>query len=324
MNDTAPLRIGVVGDTPLARQFLAALDGRIPGARAVALRSNGDDVDKDSGNAGTLVGSALDAVIVASPTAERAATVAAAIEQGVHLCCPLPVVADLSTLDALIVRAAQAGVIAFAPNLLRYMLPVTQLYEARRTVGKPAALFAAHRTRYSGDDGGSGGDGDLFAELALPLVDLAMWIVGGEVERVQVMAERLFAPEHTPEGADTALMLLRFAGGLTATLEAARSLPATAPHADELLVEYLGLDAVLRATPANLAVTVIGRAGVRADSLLAAPAQAVAEAFVAAIRGGQGTPQSLVDARWSLAVLEKIRLAAVTGEMVRVGGAVRR
>ena len=323
MNDTAPLRIGVVGDTPLARQFLAALDGRIPGAIAVALRSNGVDVevDKDSGNAGTLAGSTLDAVIVASPTAERAATVAAAIAQGMHVCCPLPVVADLSTLDALIVRAAQAGVIAFAPNLLRYMLPVTQLYEARRTVGKPAALFAAHRTRYSGD--GDGG-GDLFAELALPLVDLAMWIVSGEVERVQVMAERLFAPEHTPEGADTALMLLRFASGLTATLEAARSLPATAPHADELLVEYLGLDAVLRATPANLAVTVIGRAGVRAESLLAAPAQAVAEAFVAAIRGGQGAPQSLVDARWSLAVLEKIRLAAVTGEMVRVGGAVRR
>jgi len=322
MNDTAPLRIGVVGDTPLARQFLAALDGRIPGAIGVALSSYGVDVDKDSGDAGTLAGSALDAVIVASPTAERAATVAAAVERGVHVCCPLPVVADLPTLDALIVRAAQAGVIAFAPNLLRYVLPVTQLYEARRTVGKPAALFAAHRTRYSDND--DGGSGDLFAELALPLVDLAMWIVGGEVERVQVMAERLFAPEHTPDGADTALMLLRFAGGLTATLEAARSLPDTAPHADELLVEYLGLDAVLRATPANLAVTVIGREGVRAESLLATPAPAVAEAFVAAIRGGQGAPQSLVDARWSLAVLEKIRLAAVTGEMVRVGGAVRR
>lgn len=337
MNDPTPLRIGVVGNTPLARQFLAALDGRIPGVIAVALSGNGVDVDNESGEAGTLAGSALDAVIVASSTAARAATVAAAVERGLHVCCPLPVVADLPTLDALIVRAAQAGVIAFAPNLLRYMLPVTQLYEARRTVGKPAALFAAHRTRYSGDgdgggdgsggngdgDGNSGG-GDLFAELALPLVDLAMWIVGGEVERVQVMAERLFAPEHTPEGADTALMLLRFAGGLTATLEAARSLPATAPHADELLVEYLGLDAVLRATPANLAVTVIGRAGVRAESLLATPASAVAEAFVAAIRGGQGAPQSLVDARWSLAVLEKIRLAAVTGEMVRVGGAVRR
>ncbi len=66
-----------------------------------------------------------------------------------------------------------------------------------------------------------------------------MWVVGGEVERVQVMAERLFAPENAADGADTALMLLRFASGLTATLEASPLIAGTAPHADELLVEYL-------------------------------------------------------------------------------------
>lgn len=306
MNDSTPLRIGVVGDTPLALQFLAALDGRVSGAVGIAIGGDGE----------TLADATLDAVIVALPPTERAAAVAAVTDRGLHVCCPLPVAADLSTLDELMVRAARAGVIAFAPNLLRYVVPVARLYESRRTVGKAAALFAAHRTRYGG--------GDLFAELALPLVDLAMWIVGGEVERVQVMAERLFAPESTPDGADTALLLLRFASGLTATIEAARSLPPTTPHADELIVEYLGMDAVLRAMPDNVSVTVIGREGVRAEALLAAPAYAVTEAFVEAIHGGQGAPQSLVDARWSLAVLEKIRLAAVTGEMVRVGGAVRR
>ncbi len=168
---------------------------------------------------------------------------------------PLPVAADLPTLDGLMVRAAQAGVMAFAPNLLRYCCARRATVRARRTVGKPAALFAAHRAR-------QGTGGDIFAELALPLIDLAMWVVSGEVERVQVMAERLFAAESVPDGADTALMLLRFASGLTATLEVACSLPETAPQADELLVEYLGLDAVLRATPTDLAVTVTG-GGVR-------------------------------------------------------------
>ncbi len=76
--------------------------------------------------------------------------------------------------------------------------------------------------------------------------------------------------------------------------------------------------------PTNLAVTVTGGRGAQAEHFPPPPAVAVGEAFVAAIHGGQGAPQSLVDARWSLAVLEKVRLAAVTGEMVRVGGAVRR
>ncbi len=307
-----PLRIGVIGGIPLAHQFLTALTGRTPGVTVVSVGDDARGVGPDA-----LAGAALDAVIIAVPPSQRATAVAAAVERGLHVCCPLPVAADLPTLDGLMVRAAQAGVVAFAPNLLRYSAPVAQLYERRRTVGKPAALFAAHRVR-------QGTGGDIFAELALPLIDLAMWVVSGEVERVQVMAERLFAAESVPDGADTALMLLRFASGLTATLEVACSLPEAAPQADELLVEYLGLDAVLRATPTDLAVTVTGARGTQAEDFLPAAAGAVGEAFIAAIRTGQGVPQSLVDARWSLAVLEKVRLAAVTGEMVRVGGAVRR
>ncbi len=309
------LRVGVFGGTPLAHDFLNALTGRTPGVEIISVGDDTEDVGPDA-----LVAVALDAVIVAVAPAQRAAAVAAAVERGLHVCCPLPVAADLPTLDGLMVRAAQAGVIAFAPNLLRYSAPVAQLYERRRTVGKPAALFAAHRVR-------QGTGGDVFAALALPLIDLAMWVIGGEVERVQVMAERLFAAESVPDGADgadTALMLLRFASGLTATLEVAGSLPEAAAQADELLVEYLGMDAVLRAMPTDLAVTVTSTRGVQAEDFLPPAAEAVGEAFVAAIRAGQGVPQSLVDARWSLAVLEKVRLAAVTGEMVRVGGAVRR
>ena len=314
ITETTPLRLAVFGDTPLADDFRHALRERVAGVTLVAT---------DDATPAALVGSEADAVIVATTTAARAGFVAAAIERGVPVCCPLPVAGDLSTLDGLIVRAAEAGVLAFAPNPLRYWLPLTRLHERRGTVGKPAALYAAHRTKRIAEAD------DLFTDLVLPLVDATLWIVGGVAERVQVMAGRLYDDrtgdrDDTTALADTALLLLTFANGLTATLDVARSLPDAAPDAHELLVEYLGMDAVLRATPANMTVEITGTSGTRVVDWLPSPAVAMVETFVAAVRSGQGVPQSLVDARWSLAVLEKVRLAAASGAMVRVGGAVRR
>lgn len=306
------LRLAVFGATPLADEFRRALRERVAGVERVAVDG---DADGDSAALAALAAVEADAVVVAADTAARAGLVAVAVARGLHVCCPLPVAGDLPTLDGLIVRAAEAGVTVFAPNPLRHWLPLARLYERREAVGTPAALFAAHRTRRGP------GMGDLFTDLALPLVDAALWVVGGVAERVQVMAERLYA-EDGP--ADTALLLLTFAGGLTATLDAARSLPDAAPQAEELLVEYMGLDAVLRAAPTNLTVDIHGAGGSRSVDWLPSPAVSIVETFVAALRAGQGVPQSLVDARWSLAVLEKVRLAAATGEMVRVGGGVRR
>ncbi len=89
-------------------------------------------------------------------------------------------------------------------------------------------------------------------------------------------------------------------------------------------VELLGRDAVLRADPTNQAVTVTGAAGTAREDWLPHPAISIAQTFVETIRTGAVAPQSLLDARWVLPVLEKVRLAAATGEMVRVGGALRR
>ncbi|HEY7908892.1 MAG TPA: hypothetical protein VIC60_08445, partial [Thermomicrobiales bacterium] len=109
-----------------------------------------------------------------------------------------------------------------------------------------------------------------------------------------------------------------------ATLEVARSLPDDFPQSEEVAVELLGRDAVLRADPTNQAVTVIGAAGTTRADWLPSPVISIAQTFVETIRTGAVAPQSLLDARWVLPVLEKVRLAAATGEMVRVGGALRR
>ncbi|HEY8291937.1 MAG TPA: hypothetical protein VIG44_05595, partial [Thermomicrobiales bacterium] len=118
--------------------------------------------------------------------------------------------------------------------------------------------------------------------------------------------------------------ILRFANGVVATLEVARSLPDNAPQAEEVSVEFLGRDAVLRANPTNQAITVTGTTGIAREDWLPAPAVSIAQTFIETIRTGAPAPQSLLDARWVLPVLEKVRLAAATGEMVRVGGALRR
>ena len=310
-----PLRIGVVGDGPLAQPFVDALTDRTAGVEIAAIATEGS-----TPNAFPLLRAmGADAVCIAAPAAERAALVVGALEAGMHVCCPTPVAGDLSTLDSLILRAADAGVTVFVPNLLRHWMPLATLHERRRSVGAPISLFAAHRTtrRMAGD---------LFSELALPLIDLALWLVEAEVERVQVMAGRLFSAGDSegPVHADTALVLMRFANDVVATLEAGRTLPDNAARAEYMTVEFLGRDAVLRADPTNQAITVTGSRGIARHDWLPNPIVTVTQIFVDAIRGGTAPPQTLLDARWALPVLEKVRLAAATGEMVRVGGALSR
>jgi predicted dehydrogenase len=309
------LRVAVIGDTPLAGAMLDELTNRTPGVEIVAIASEGS---KPSPATLTRAMGAQ-AVCIAAPIEERAGHIVDALEAGFHVCCPAPVAGDLSTLDSLILRAADAGVTIYAPNPLRHWLPLTTLHARRKTVGAPVSLFAAHRTTRAAP-------ADLFTDLALPLIDVALWLVEAEVERVQVMSGRLFTAgaADSPEGTDSALILMRFANGVVATLEVARSLPDDFPQADEISIEYCGRDAVLRANPTNQTVTVTGNMGVTRTDWMPSPAVSIVETFVETIRTGAVAPQSLVDARWVLPVLEKVRLAAATGEMVRVGGALRR
>ncbi|MGI8855024.1 MAG: Gfo/Idh/MocA family protein [Thermomicrobiales bacterium] len=310
-----PLRIAVLGDGPLASPMLDALTYRTPGAAVVAVAAAGS-----TPNSSALTRAmGAQAVCITAPIAERAGHIVDALEAGLHVCCPAPVAADISTLDSLILRAADAGVTVYAPSPFRHWLPLMTMHARRKSVGAPISLFAAHRTTRAHS-------GDLFTDLALPLIDLALWLVESEVERVQVMANRLFTdgPTVSPDVADAALILMRFANGVVATLEVARSLPDGFSQSEEVTVELLGRDAVLRADPTNQAITVTGVAGTARTDWLPSPAVNIAQTFVETIRTGAVAPQSLLDARWVLPVLEKVRLAAATGEMVRVGGALRR
>ncbi|GEM_PF-6425706 len=310
-----PLRVAVLGDGPLTRPMLDALTDRTPGAHVVAVAAEGSTPNPSA----ITRAMGAEAVCIAAPVADRAGLIVTALEAGIPVCCPAPAAGDLSTLDSLILRAADAGVMVYAPNPLRHWLPLATMHERRRNIGTPLALFAAHRTTRAIT-------GDLFTDLALPLIDVALWLVEAEVERVQVMAERLFShgPGDGPDSADAALILLRFANGVVATLEVARSLPDNFPQAEEVNVEFLGRDAVLRANPTNQAITVTSASGTMREDWLPHPAVSIIETFVETIRTGATAPQSLLDARWVLPVLEKVRLAATTGEMVRVGGALRR
>ncbi|MDQ6602761.1 MAG: Gfo/Idh/MocA family oxidoreductase [Chloroflexota bacterium] len=310
-----PLRVAILGDGPLARPMLDALTDRTPGARVVAVATEGSTPNPSA----ITRAMGAEAVCVAAPVADRAALIVAALEAGVPVCCPVPVAGDLSTLDSLILRAADAGVMVYAPNPLRHWLPLATMHARRKSIGAPISLFAAHRTTRAIA-------GDLFTDLALPLIDAALWLVEAEVERVQVMAERLFTdgPGEGPDRADAALIVLRFANGVVATLEVARSLPDDFPQAEEVSVEFLGRDAVLRANPTNQAITITGAHGTTREDWLPHPAISIMNTFVETIRTGATAPQSLLDARWVLPVLEKVRLAAATSEMVRVGGALRR
>jgi predicted dehydrogenase len=223
---TSPLSVGLIGCGAIARSVHLPVLASISQARVVAI------ADSDAGalaGAGTLAPSArtfatadellehaaVDAVVIALPTAWHADVAVAAFERGMHVYLEKPVAMDLTegerVLDAWR-RSGRVGMMGF--NYRRNALYASV---ARRVqdgeVGTPLAIRSVFSTRANPageaarwrDDRATGGG--VLLDLASHHIDLVRHITGAEVQRVaaHVRSHRT--------GQDTATLLLTLSSG---------------------------------------------------------------------------------------------------------------
>lgn len=253
-------------------------------------------------------GAKSDAIVVACASRDEAAVrVRAALASGKPtICLTLPT--DLAVLDELAALATQHGTMLSLPNELRYLPATIALREAvvRGDTGPIISVFAAWRT--------SRALADPLDVLGAALLDLLGWCLPGAIDRVQVLGGPLFGPKR-----GAVALTLRGTDGLVRTVELAASLPVGYEQEDELLIEVLGEEAVLRAEPFNQAITIAGAGRRWRQEWSPETIGPILDAFVAAVRTGQEPPDSPAQLRPTLALLAELRAAAGDGAARVVG-----
>ncbi|HSD65327.1 MAG TPA: Gfo/Idh/MocA family oxidoreductase, partial [Vicinamibacteria bacterium] len=168
----------------------------------------------------------MDLVVIGSPSGVHAEQGIAAAERGLHVLVEKPIDVATARGEALVAAAGRAGVklgVLFQdrlkPDLVRLRgflsgggLGRVLLASARVKWHRPPEYYSASRWRGTNAlDGGAA-----LVNQGIHTVDLLLWLLGPVVE-VRALADTLL---HAIEGEDVALVLLRFASGALATLEA--------------------------------------------------------------------------------------------------------
>lgn len=165
-------------------------------------------------------------------------------------------------------------------------------------LGQRIAAYASARAKRR--------DGDPLIDLGAPVLDYLLTVLGATVESVLATSERLAG-----ETTDAWFLTLRFADGLVATVDLGTFLPDSYPLNLELRLEISGTDRVIVADPANVAVTVIGPAGLIRDDAYPESYEDQLRRFAEAVRAGDA-------ASLASGVIDAARRSAATGEVVKL------
>ncbi len=230
------LRIGVIGAGAIGTVHAANLARRVPGARLAAVadvkRKKAEACAADNEADGAYASEAellahpdLAAVIVCTPPETHAGIVEAAAAAGKHVFCEKPLERTLDRADAALAAVSKAGVKLFIGLNRRYDPHFLRLRDAVQA-GEAGSLLAAHfisRDPVAALAASPNPPGDLFFSTTVHDLDLAGFVMGSPVETVYaaggVMAEGDGPAIDEP---DTAITLLRFAGGASGTIDNSR------------------------------------------------------------------------------------------------------
>ncbi len=243
-----------------------------------------------------LVEGEADAVLVLGPAEGRAATVAAALAAGRIVLCPPPVARDAGELQLLRAAQRQGG---------GRLLPAGEIAHSEAGRRALAAIrseeFGALRSLYVSIRQARGGDGDVLDVLGWESLDFVLAAMPGEIERVRLNAGALFGAAR-----DTAVLLLRGADEVVATVELSRCLPASlaAPGLGEVEIEAMGAAQSVHAVPLAAAVRVHRDDGVRHAPWLDAPVLGMLRMLEAAM--DSATPDGMDGVARAVSVMERL------------------
>ena len=246
------LRIGLAGLGRIGRIHAANLAWRCPSVELAAV------TDADPGaaaRAGAELGvpvapdfdallSAVDSVVVATPTGTHAELVTRAARAGKAVFCEKPVSLDRrATVDTLAAVAA-AGV-PFQVGFHRRFDPDWAAATERIRAGELGQVYlfrTSLRDLQAPDPAFLASSGGFFLDVSIHDLDIARWMVG-EVVEVYATGAALSDPRFAEVGdIDTALVTLRFASGALGVIDNSRS----AGYGYECSTEVVGSAATVR------------------------------------------------------------------------------
>lgn len=202
-------------------------------------------------DAAELVADDLDAVVVCSETAEHRADVELAAAAGVPVLCEKPLATRVEDAEAMVAACAQAGVELLTAFPMRSS-PAVQEAVALVRAGRIGEVLAAtgvnqgqlptpHRAWFVDPDRAGGG---ALLDHVVHLADVLRWVLDDEVAEVHAVANRVM--HATTVGVETgAIAVLRFHGGVVASIDASWSRPGGYPTWGGLGLELVGTAGVL-------------------------------------------------------------------------------
>jgi predicted dehydrogenase len=319
---TAELGFGIVGAGMVAR-FHARAIAEAPGSRLAAIcRADASRAAETAAEFGVPCETSLeallerpdvDAVCLCTPSGLHAQQTRLAARAGKHVLVEKPIALTLADADAMIAASRDAGV-RLGVALQRRTEPASRALHAAIRAGelgelvlgtatvpyfRPQSYYdsAAWRGTWSLDGGGA------LMNQGIHLVDLLLWLMGGEAEVVGASGG---AVGHDIEVEDCVVAALRFSGSLCenarGTIVATTAAAPGFPHRIEIYGSRSGV--MIDGDAAGSSPTGIGHLG---HTLLL-------QDFVAAICQGRDPLVDGVEGRRSLALVLAIYEAAGLGE----------
>jgi inositol 2-dehydrogenase len=249
--------IGVIGIGRMGRVYANHVARQIEDAQLVAISDASQQALTEfaTRNSGVktyadyhdlLADSAIQGVIIATPTSTHREVVIAAAEAKKAIFCEKPTALTLAATDEMLAAVNKAGVMLQVGFMRRF--DKAYMEAARRIetgmIGKPIVIRSIGRDpfRTSLEYANPAVSGGLIIDMGIHDFDVIRWLMGDDVERVHTEVSSLMYPELLDVGdVDNAMINIRFAGGGLGNIEVSR----TAGYGYDILGTVIGTKGTL-------------------------------------------------------------------------------
>lgn len=268
----------------------------------------------------------IDAVIIASPTPTHVDLLTASVRAGKAVLCEKPIDLDLDLVDACWARIKDENATIMVGFNRRFDPSFTDMRNrvARGEIGRLEQLIITSRDPAPAPAAYIASSGGLFRDMTIHDFDMARFFLG-EVVEVQAMAANLIEPYIAEVGdVDSAMVLLRGAGGELGQIVNSRR----CSFGYDQRVEAFGAQAML--TAGNQTATSVRRSGASGTETAApylnffldryAPAyQAELDHLITCVEQGLAPSPGFADGRAALVLADAANESLKTGRAVRIG-----
>jgi myo-inositol 2-dehydrogenase/D-chiro-inositol 1-dehydrogenase len=244
------LNVGIIGAGRIGKVHAGTLAFRTPGARVAAIADTNiamaEEVARQYGIAKVTCDAdaifsdgTIDAVLICSPTNTHADLVMRAAQAGKHIFCEKPIDHGLAKIDRALAAVEKASIKfqvgfnrRFDANFVRVRKSV-----ASGEIGMPQLMHIISRDPGPPPISYIKVSGGMFLDMSIHDFDMARFLTGDEVESVYTSASVCVDPDIGKAGdVDTAVTVLKFSGGVIATIDNSRK----AVYGYDQRVEILG------------------------------------------------------------------------------------